>query len=383
MRYARLAKVAFCLLASPGVLVTQMASQEQAGKSRHEPGIDRATKISKVVPAEADSGHAASVAQLQEIVEAAKGKSDQDAAKEIEQLELTERLSSPELARLSGELPGPQSKIALMAAGDASVFLELPKSEMLDKAAPDSAEQQQIVSRASDYLRMAVPKLPDFYAKRITTAFNVVWAAQDKQDSHKPAALHLTGRFNARVLYRNGKEVVKAEGAEGAGLTLITQGTFGPVLSTVITDNLRSAMQWRGWEKGPNGAMAVLQFHVPQKESHYGVSFPMAGLPGARRTGYHGEIGIDPDTGTILRLVLQSDPVLGFRAVEHADIMLEYGTVVIGGKAYTCPVRGVSISRGGYQQMGIVGRNRSFILLDDVVFTDYHVFRSEMRILPE
>jgi hypothetical protein len=30
-----------------------------------------------------------------------------------------------------------------------------------------------------------------------------------------------------------------------------------------------------------------------------------------------------------------------------------------------------------------VGRNRSFILLDDVIFTDYHVFRSEMRILPE
>jgi hypothetical protein len=383
MRFARLAEVAFCLLASPGVLVAQVASPEQAENSRREAKAEQAMNVSTAVPEEVESPHAVRVAQLSELVEASKGKSDEDAAKEIEQLELTERLSSPELARLSGELPGAQSKVALMAVGDASVFLELPKSEMLDKATPDSAEQQQIVSRALDYLKTTIPKLPDFYAKRITTAFNVVWAAQDKHGSHKPAALHLTGRFNARVLYRNGKEVVNAEGAEGAGLMLTTQGTFGPILSTVITDNLRSPMQWRGWEKGPNGAMAVLQFHVSQKDSHYGVSFPMAGLPGARRTGYHGEIGIDPDTGTILRLVLQSDPVLGIRAVEHADIMLEYGTVVIGGKAYTCPVRGVSISRAGFQQAGIVGRNRSFILLDDVIFTDYHVFRSEMRILPE
>jgi hypothetical protein len=74
--------------------------------------------------------------------------------------------------------------------------------------------------------------------------------------------------------------------------------------------------------------------------------------------------------------------VFGFRAVEHANIMLEYGPVAIGGKAYTCPV-GVFRCQEPDQGMGIVGRNRSFILLDDVVFTDYHVFRSEMRILPE
>ena len=110
------------------------------------------------------------------------------------------------------------------------------------------------------------------------------------------------------------------------------------------------------------------------------VSFPMGGLAVARRTGYHGEIGIDSDTGTILRLALQSDPVVGSHFIGHGDIMLEYGSVVIGGKAYTCPVRGVSMSTGSYW----VGRHKSlaFILLDDVVFTDHHVFRSEMRLLP-
>jgi hypothetical protein len=338
-----------------------------------------ATNASKTVPGEAVARQAVTVAQLTEAIETAKGKSDEDAAKGIEHLELTERLRSPELARLSGELPGAKSRTALMAVGDASVFLEPPNSEMLDKAAPDAGEQRQIVSRASDYLKMIIPKLPDLYARRITNVFEEEWTAQDKEGTHKPGALHLKGNFQATVLYRNGKEVVRGEGAEQGGL--ITQGTFGPVLSAVIIDNLRSPVQWHGWEKGPNGAMAVFQFQVPQKDSHYVVSFPAGGLLYARSTGYHAEIGIDPDTGTILRLVLQSDPVLGSRAVDHGNIMLEYGSVGIGGKAYTCPVRGVSMSTGSYWE----GRHKTgaFIPLDDVVFTDYHVFRSEIRILPD
>ena len=61
---------------------------------------------------------------------------------------------------------------------------------------------------------------------------------------------------------------------------------------------------------------------------------------GAKRVSR--EIGIDPASGTILRLVLEADPDLG-SSMERADIIVEYGSVVIG---YTCPVRSVSISTG-------------------------------------
>jgi hypothetical protein len=359
-----------CLFASTAVLFAQ------------EPVRGR-TDASKAAPGEAFTRRAVTVAQFTDAVGAAKNNSDDEAASEIEHLELTERLSSTKLAALYGELPGAKSKAALMAVGDGSVFLDPPPSEMLAKAAPSAEDQRQIVSRASDYLTKIIPRLPDFYARRITTAFKVLWTPKDKQGTHEPGALALRGRFQAKVLYRNGKEVVRAEGAEE--VNLITRGTFGPILSIVIQDNLRSPMQWHGWEEGPDGPMAVLQFEVPHQKSHYQVSFggPSLGGAGGRAAGYRGEIGIDPETGTILRLVLQSDPVLGPRFVGHADLMLEYGPVVIGGKTYTCPVRGVSRSTATYQQVGIIGHHRAFILLDDVVFTDYHVFRSEMRILPD
>jgi hypothetical protein len=334
--------------------------------------------VSTTPPDAEIASRAVTVAQLRDTVETAKDKGDDDAAKEIEHLELTERLGSPELARLSAELPGAGSKTALMAVGDAAVFLDPPQSEMLDKAAPDPADQRQIVSRASDYLKTIIPKLPYLYARRITNVFEEEWTVQDKEGWHKPGPLPFKKNFRATVLYRSGKEVVRAEGAEQG--SLITLGTFGPILSAVIMDNLRNPIEWRGWENGPNGAIAVFQFQVPQKNSHYAVSLPAAGLGVARRTGYRGEIAIDPDSGTILRLALQSDPVFGFHAIDHGDIMLEYGSVAIGGRTYTCPVRGVSMSRGSYWE----ARNKTgaFILLGDVVFTDYHVFRSESRILP-
>ena len=321
------------------------------------------------------------VAKLVDLVENAKSIGDEAAEKDIGHLELTERLSSLELARLTEELSGAKSRSALIAVGDASVFLEPPGSEKLDKPVPDAAEQRQIMVRASDYLNNIIPKLPDFYAKRITTAFKIAWVPKDKLGIHKPGPLNLVGKFEATVLYRNGKEVVHAEGAAQQGLSLNIVGTFGPILAKVMNDNLQSPMLWHGWEKGPNGALAVFEFHVSMQNSHYSVSLPMAGL-GVRRVGYNGEICIDPETGTILRLVIRSDPALAPHAFEHADIMLEYGPVSIGGKSYICPIRGVSISRASYQESGIVRRDRAFILLNDVVFTDYHVFRSDIRILP-
>jgi VWFA-related protein len=329
------------------------------------------------------------VAQLTEIVERAKSRHDADAAKEIEHLQLTERLNSTKLTALSAELPGTKSKAALMGVGDASVFLNPPPYEIPQKVAPDVTEQRRMLSLVVDYLKKIIPKLPDFYAKRFTTSFEEVWTPQDEKGMHKEGALHPGGEFKATVYYRGGKEVVHAEGAEEYGL--ITQGTFGPILSTVIVDAAHSSTQWSRWEEGPNGPMAVFRIQVPKEESHYDVSFPSL-VPGIDEfdaigpTAYHGEIGIDPVSGAILRLVLVADPELG-SSVKRADIMVEYGSVVIGGQVYTCPLRSVSYSVGMLNvpvSLDVqTSWKREAARLNDVVFGGYHVFRAETRILPE
>ena len=326
------------------------------------------------------------VAQLVELVHNSKGKRDSGVAKDLERLQLTERLSTPKLTMLSADLPGAKSKAALMAVADASVFLEPPAGEIPQKSLPDAAEQKQIMSLAVDYLKMINPKLPDFSAKRLTTSFEEVWTQGHRESGHRDVALHPAGEYKATVYYRGSKEVVHEEGKREQGL--ITQGTFGPILNTVIVDAAHGSMQWSRWEAGPNGPMAVFQFRVTQAESHYQTSSP--GLPGIESSGamaptaYHGEIGIDAASGTILRLVLEAEPDPS-SAVTRADIMVEYGAVGIGGKVYTCPLRSVSMSTGRTPQtFTALGPTlaREVTRLDDVVFSDYHVFRSDFRIVP-
>ena len=338
-------------------------------------------------PAYGDGGDLllVTVAQLGDIVGLAKAKHDADAAKEIEHLKLTERLSSPRMAAFSAELPGLKAKAALMAVGDASVFLAPPQADIPDKAVPDLNEQRQMMSLVVDYLKTIIPKLPDFYAQRSTNSFEKVWKRTD-EGTIQQGALRPAGEFDATVYYRGGQEVVHEHGAAEHGL--ITRGTFGPILSSVILDAAHSATtQWSRWEEGPRGPMAVFRFRVPQTESHYEISANgMFGAMAMGPTAYHGEIGIDPTSGTILRLVLEADPDLG-SSIERSDIMVEYGSVAIGDKPYTCPLRSVSYSVGALDvpvSLDVATSwKREAARLNDVVFSGYHVFRSEMRILPE
>jgi hypothetical protein len=319
------------------------------------------------------------VAQLAGIIADTKSKSD--AAREIEHLQLTERLSSPKLAILEAELRSAKARTVLMGVADASVFLAPPADEIPEKPVPSMSQQRQIMLQAVHYLNTALPRLPDFYARRFTTAFEEMWMPTGEKGMPRSGSLHTAGEFRATVYYRGGKEVVNEKGAREQGL--ITVGTFGPILSVVILDAAHSATtQWSRWEEGPNGPLAVFQFRVPQAKSHYSTS-GSGELGTVGPTAYHGEIGVDPDSGTILRLVLEADPGLG-SPTERADIMVEYGSVAIGGKMYTCPVRSVSYSVGGYYAPTAFGTSvtRKAVRLNDVVFSNYHVFRTEMRIMP-
>jgi hypothetical protein len=130
--------------------------------------------------------------------------------------------------------------------------------------------------------------------------------------------------------------------------------------------------------------MTVFRFQVPQTDSHYEV-FGSLDFRMMNPTAYHREIGIDTNSGTILQLMLEADPDLG-STMEHAGITVEYGAVAIGGKTYTCPMRSVSYSVGAlYVSTSLdvpTSRKGKAARLDDVVFDHYHVFRSEMRIVP-
>jgi VWFA-related protein len=343
------------------------------------------------------------VEQLEHVLAAGHGKPDVKLAKQLSDLELTERLSAAKLSRWEADSPGPESRQALVALADQSAFLDPPAAEIPATATPDLDTQRKIMAQAVDYAVRTISKLPDFFATRDTIHFEDTPPRQ-LDTGYRP--LHPVARTSATLLYRDGKEVVDSGAAKGspsqqAAPALTTSGVFGLILGTVLVDSSHGKLVWSHWEQAAAGAEAVFHYAVPREQSHYRVEFCcVRGDHGngafKRLSGYHGEITVDPLNGAVLRLTLEAD-LQPTDPLVRSDIVVEYGPVEIGGKTYICPIKSVSITVSPalasdademqrYRGKLLDKDNRDTrehlqTLLNDVVFEQYHLFRADARIL--
>ena len=95
------------------------------------------------------SARRVTVEQLERVLTAAHGKSDAEIARQLSELELTERLNETRLTRLEAELPGSEARQALLVLGDGSAFLDLPAAEIPATPAPKGSGPECPQSAAS------------------------------------------------------------------------------------------------------------------------------------------------------------------------------------------------------------------------------------------
>ena len=74
--------------------------------------------------------------------------------------------------------------------------------------------------------------------------------------------------------------------------------------------------------------------------------------------------------------------------MDRDEVLIDYGPVKIGGKTYFCPARSVSLARGR-STISLKLWDQSFLSygpystkMNDMRFSNYHLFRAESRILP-
>lgn len=342
--------------------------------------------------------------ELIQIVAAAQGASDAELAQTLSEVVLTDRLSGPHLADLTSRLPGDKSRLALMLIADESIFLPPPADEMPVDAAPNTASAQQMLVKVVNYVNATVRQLPNLMAMRFSNGFE----DQPREDrmgrtgveSTFNLPLHWVGSLKVEVTYRERHEIedktVKAE-KKGNGVTgLITTGEFGPILSIVLADAVKSKLIWTRWEKGSDGTVAVFHYQVPKDKSNYHVKFccilggyDLDGTPKMQvsdeRSAYHGDIVFSPADGSIRLLTVEADAPAG-ALVSDAGIAVDYAATDIGGRSYICPVRSVSILRAHTAEQGgeFAGSNykgpvKTF--LNDVSFSNYRRFGSKTKVL--
>jgi len=363
-----------------------------------------------VLPIRAD---AVTVEQLEHTIADAHAKKDQDLAKKLGGMQLSERLSSARLAGIQTTLPGDKSRLALLALADASVFLHLPAAENPATPPPDLTTQRLILNRAAENLVNAIHKLPDFFARQTTTRFHDLKVSYLSPGSAPVVLEHQAFQpldsFTNTVYYRDGKEVAEPNQKQqkdkpGPRDGLVNWGVFGQLQRIVVTDIYKGTMEWSHWEQRASGPVAVFRYSIPKGKSTYVVNYCCFALPNQPPQAFqsvppfHGEIAIDPDTGAVYRLAIitelaASDPIL------QAEIMVEYEPVEIGGQTYICPRKSVTITTavtpvvrqqcwGGVNSANgcspFVTSSAKDTAINDTEFdsSSYHVFRSELRILP-
>jgi hypothetical protein len=344
----------------------------------------------------------ASIDQLEKMVTMAHGKRDKEVAQQISPFHLTQRLRPARFEKLSSELPGKESRQALLAMSDESAFLDLPSADLLSLPEPSRLIQGQIVRRASDSVAGTLSKMPDFIATRTTTRFRDVKETFLPEEPTVMAnqRFRVIDRKVATAVYRDGKEIdqspkeSKPRKEVSAKPGLESWGEFGPLLGVVVANLLNGKIAWSHWEPTADGPAAVFRFIVSEDKSNYTIRYCCDRADGSPKRftltpAYHGEIALNPATGAVLRIVLITDlkPDL---SLKRADIVVDYGPVDIGGHTYICPVKSVSISMDNEPATVIKGISNGMnwlgpriIAINDVVFDHYHQFRGEMRIVPD
>jgi VWFA-related protein len=342
------------------------------------------------------------VAQVELALASVNGKTDAEVARQLVEMQLTERMNTENLAALIAKCPGPAAKQALLSLADGSAFLRLPAAEISAATTPDLAAQREMIGMVANYVLKTLPMLPNFFATRVTTKFEETPLQQTAFGSTPYQAMHTVSSSTVTVLYRDGREVVdtgavaKVKSATGSKSKrdspgLSTWGVFGPILGTVLGDVARAnSLVWSYWVQTATGQVAVYRYSVPKDKSHYQVTYccvPRSNdaFVDAYRfeeiSGYHGEMSVDPANGTIVRMTVQAD-LKPTDPINRADIAVEYGPVEIGGRTYIGPTKSVSISEA------LKTRQDDYSLheikqtsLNDVEFRDYHLFRADVNIL--
>lgn len=326
--------------------------------------------------------------------------SDDALALRLNSIHLSECLTPATLAKLEdGFHLGPQARESLQLLADASGFLVPPPNELPDRPAPGAAEQQAMLKGLANFVSTTMRRLPDFFATRTTETYDNAPTVVTHSGWAPAEPMHVDGMRRETITYRQGREVTGKLATEGGGraagrLGLTSSGEFGPLLATILADSSHGKILWSHWESTGAGVAAVFAYDVPKKASHYNVDFccvkssevpnPFASngmpIPFHGRPAYHGEIFLDPASGAVLRITLETE-MKSSDPITRAAIAIDYGPVTIeGDKSYICPVRSLALSVADAYTGGENGP-RQVTRINEVSFTGYHRFGSTIRVI--
>ncbi len=321
------------------------------------------------------------------------GKSDDEVAAALKQVELSEQLTRAAMNSMVGDVPGQKSTEQIYVLEARSAMLPPPAADIPTAAAPDAAAQKVMLDKAANYVSKTYTQLPALTATKTTLRFqDNVEAAAPSSGMHSSASdasvgsgfvspfqfVHYINSTDAQVASDHGAEMMPAEKDKtpwGAN-KMIALEEPDPSLGTVFEEaQAAGSIKWLRWELLNGKQTAVYSFEVPKKKAHMAVNvccfpdvqqagvatFQSASIGGLTGSGggakgnfqtnttwhnykanvpYHGELFIDPDTGIVVRMITMAE-LKPSDVVHYDDTRVDYAPVSVNGKQMVLPVKAV------------------------------------------
>ena len=296
-------------------------------------------------------------------------KTDEDTANHLKEIELNEELTGSTANSLKSYLPGPLSGVQVEILKEQSAFLAPPATDLPAIPASDAAAQQAILAKAADFASRVYAQNPHLSVTKTMLRFEDHVITTDSTGFHNNNLL-----LGPIQLFDNQVDPVETDkGVEQAAVSRaktkwgengeISEGVPGTNLGDLFLGASSSGkFEWLRWQMIDGRQTAVFSFAVEKEKSHLDVSyccFPktttttnVANIspevtvgdiqsvstwePFKKVVGYHGEFFINPDTGIVVRVITRAE-MKPTDLVFREDRRIDYGPVVLAGKAYLLP----------------------------------------------
>lgn len=319
-------------------------------------------------------------------------KADAEVANALKQVQLTEQLTRPVMNSMVDNVPGQLSTEQIYVLEARSAFLPPPATDIPSTPAPDPAAQQALLAKTADYVSKVYDQLPALTVTKTTLRFQdnveAVGPSSGMQGGAKDVSVgssfvnafqfvHYINATDTTISTNHGAEQLPPDKTPWGSNRMIAVMEPDPNLALIFSEAKEvGSPHFLRWEQVNGKATAVYAFQVPKKKTHLAVnvccfpnldqagrvSFTSAALGSTQGTGggasgnlqtntnwhpykangfpYRGEFFIDPDTGIVVRMIVQ--PELKQSDVVHQqDVRVDYGPVSVGDKQLVLPIKTV------------------------------------------
>ncbi len=311
-------------------------------------------------------------------------RSDQDTARKLTTLTLSERITGDTFTTLLAEIPGPLTATALEDLMIQSAFLDPPETERGSAAAPSPTEQKAIFGRTEVYAAEYVKRLPNLICTELIVRF-------DDNSLREAKGMRSVGKM--RFLDTLSSEVTRVNGAESVHLLTVngkphtgslllgatTGGEFGNTIVSLMDQSSQFKTGWSHWEMLRGQQIAVFYYSVALANSKYVLSFGCgSGTPRSLTAAYDGFLFIEPASGAIVRITRKAVGLPADFPTRQTDTAIDYGPVSIANHSYLLPIRSATVADNPLACD--FGKERIHSL-NEIHFSDYRLFEAESKLL--